>query len=148
MSNSLASVLNLFRNSAKTEREKGTYFEQLVQIYLSNEPKYIDLYKHVWMWEAWRKDWIQKGNQDPGKDTGIDLVAITHLGEYHAIQAKFWNSDRTLYKKDVVHYGGHSFMLTKSIRAISKNRSIQFRSRRFCVWKTRQFYQADYAKIS
>lgn len=28
-------------------------------------------------------------------------MALTHLGEYHAIQAKFWDADRTLYKKDV-----------------------------------------------
>lgn len=97
----LLNLLETFRATAKTEREKGTYFERLVQIYLRNEPKYQDLYQQVWMWEAWRADWIAKGNQDPGKDTGIDLVALTHLGEYHAIQAKFWDSERTLYKKDV-----------------------------------------------
>ncbi len=97
----LLNLLDTFRATAKTEREKGTYFERLVQIYLRNEPKYQDLYQQVWMWEAWRADWIAKGNQDPGKDTGIDLVALTHLGEYHAIQAKFWDSERTLYKKDV-----------------------------------------------
>ncbi|MCB6185089.1 DEAD/DEAH box helicase family protein [Leeia sp. TBRC 13508] len=98
---SLQNLLNTFRTTAKTEREKGTYFERLVQMYLRNEPKYQDLYQQVWMWEEWRADWIAKGNQDPGKDTGIDLVALTHLGEFHAIQAKFWDEDRTLYKKDV-----------------------------------------------
>ncbi len=97
----LQNMLNTFRNTAKTEREKGTYFERLVQIYLRNEPKYQDLYQQAWLWEEWRADWIAQGNQDPGKDTGIDLVALTHLGEYHAIQAKFWDADRTLYKKDV-----------------------------------------------
>lgn len=97
----LQNLLNTFRNTAKTEREKGTYFERLVQIYLRNEPKYQDLYQQAWLWEEWRADWIAQGNQDPGKDTGIDLVALTHLGEYHAIQAKFWDADRTLYKKDV-----------------------------------------------
>lgn len=97
----LNNLFNTFRNTAKTEREKGTYFERLVQIYLRNEPKYQDLYQQVWLWEEWRADWTAQGNQDPGKDTGIDLVALTHLGEYHAIQAKFWDADRTLYKKDV-----------------------------------------------
>lgn len=97
----LLTLLDTFRTTAKTEREKGTYFERLVQIYLRNEPKYQDLYQQVWLWEEWRADWTAQGNQDPGKDTGIDLVALTHLGEYHAIQAKFWDADRTLYKKDV-----------------------------------------------
>ena len=97
----LLTLLDTFRITAKTEREKGTYFERLVQIYLRNEPKYQDLYQQVWLWEEWRADWTAQGNQDPGKDTGIDLVALTHLGEYHAIQAKFWDADRTLYKKDV-----------------------------------------------
>lgn len=97
----LTNLLNTFRTTAKTEREKGTYFENLVQIYLRNEPKYQDLYKTVWLWEEWRTEWVGQGQQDPGKDTGIDLVAVTHLGEYHAIQAKFWDEDRTLYKKDV-----------------------------------------------
>lgn len=97
----LNNLLNKFRATAKTEREKGTYFENLVQIYLRNEPKYLDLYKTIWLWEEWRTEWVRQGRQDPGKDTGIDLVAVTHLGEYHAIQAKFWDDERTLYKKDV-----------------------------------------------
>lgn len=97
----LQNLLNTFRKTAKTEREKGIYFENLVKIYLRNEPKYQDLYKSVWLWEEWRAHWITQGHKDPGIDTGIDLVALTHLGEYHAIQAKFWDEERTLYKKDV-----------------------------------------------
>src|ERR1700692_2833075 len=97
----LTTLLNKFRSTARTEREKGTYFERLVKIYLRNEPKYRDLYQTVWLWEEWRAEWLAKGHKDPGTDTGIDLVAITHLGEHHAIQAKFWDQERTLYKKDV-----------------------------------------------
>lgn len=97
----LSNLLNTFRSTAKTEREKGIYFENLVKLYLRTEPKYQDLYQSVWLWEEWRAEWISQGHQDPGKDTGIDLVALTHLGEYHAIQAKFWDEERTLYKKDV-----------------------------------------------
>lgn len=97
----LSQLLNTFRATAKSEREKGIYFENLVKIYLHSEPKYQDLYQAVWLWEEWRADWKAAGHQDPGTDTGIDLVALTHLGEYHAIQAKFWDEERTLYKKDV-----------------------------------------------
>ena len=42
----LLDLLNTFRTQAKTEREKGIYFEKLVQIYLRNEPRYQDLYKY------------------------------------------------------------------------------------------------------
>lgn len=99
--NSLHTLLNDLRAGSKSEREKGNYFEILVKIYLRNEPKYQDLYSNVWLWAEWREKLIADGQKDPGVDTGIDLVAETNLGEYHAIQAKFWDADRTLYKKDV-----------------------------------------------
>ena len=98
---SLHKLLEELRVGSKSEREKGTYFENLVKIYLRNEPKYCDLYSEVWLWEEWRAKWTADGHQDPGVDTGVDLVAKTNLGEYHAIQAKFWAADRTLYKHDV-----------------------------------------------
>ncbi|MBF0158338.1 MAG: DEAD/DEAH box helicase [Magnetococcales bacterium] len=97
----LLHLLDTFRTIAQTEREKGSYFEQLVQLYLRYEPKYQQLYQSVWLWQAWRDHQIAQGEPDPGNDTGIDLVACTHAGDYHAIQAKFWDRDRVLYKKDV-----------------------------------------------
>lgn len=97
----LSNLLNTFRTTAKSEREKGIYFENLVKMYFRTEPKYQDLYQSVWLWEEWRAEWIAQGHQDPGKDTGIDLVALTNQNEYHAVQAKFWDEERTLYKKDV-----------------------------------------------
>ena len=98
----LTDTLETFRQTAHTEREKGIYFENLAKLYFQNEPRYKDLYSDVWLWEAWRADWIQSGHADPGTDTGIDLVAKTHgTNEYHAIQAKFYDSDSTIYKKQV-----------------------------------------------
>lgn len=35
----LASLLSSFRQAAMTEREKGTYFEDLVLAYLKTEPR-------------------------------------------------------------------------------------------------------------
>jgi predicted helicase len=99
---SLTEILNSFRNDSKTEREKGNYFENLSKLYFLNEPRYKDLYSDVWLWEAWRAEWIKAGHKDPGTDTGIDLVAKTNgTNEYHAIQAKFYDSDSTIYKKQV-----------------------------------------------
>lgn len=98
----LTDTLETFRQTAHTEREKGIYFENLAKLYFQNEPRYKDLYSDVWLWEAWRAEWIQSGHADPGTDTGIDLVAKTHgTNEYHAIQAKFYDSDSTIYKKMV-----------------------------------------------
>ena len=98
----LRDVLDTFRASSQSEREKGNYFENLSKIYFENEPKYKDLYENVWLWEDWRKHWIEQGNSDPGTDTGIDLVARTkQTNEYHAIQAKFYDSETTLYKRHI-----------------------------------------------
>lgn len=95
-------LLTRLRENARTEREKGNYFEQVVKIYFQNEPYFKDLYNQVWLWEDWRQYWIKQGNPDPGADTGIDLVAKTDsANEYHAIQAKFYDADSTLYKGQI-----------------------------------------------
>ena len=44
----LESLLATFRNAAVSEREKGTYFEELILAYLRNEATYKDLYSRVW----------------------------------------------------------------------------------------------------
>jgi predicted helicase len=43
----LNNLLDSFRNAAVTEREKGTYFEELICTYLRNEAIYRDLYSDV-----------------------------------------------------------------------------------------------------
>jgi len=95
-------LLNSFRGVAQSEREKGNNFEGLVKMYLQKEPLYEDLYSQVWLWEEWRQYWRDQGHSDPGTDTGIDLVAQTRcIGNYHAIQAKFYAEDSKLYKHHV-----------------------------------------------
>lgn len=98
----LTDIFDSFRTTSHTEREKGNYFENLAKVYFQNEPRYKDLYSDVWLWQDWRTDWIKAGHNDPGTDTGIDLVAKTNgTEEYHAIQAKFYDSDSKLYKHQV-----------------------------------------------
>lgn len=93
----LQQLLNTYRQTAKTEREKGTYFEELVLCYLRNEASYRDLYSQVWTYA----DWAEEQGIDK-RDTGIDLVAKTSgTGEYHAIQCKLYAEDYTLQKKDI-----------------------------------------------
>jgi predicted helicase len=93
----LTILLNSFRTAAVTEREKGTYFEELIVCYLRNEATYRDLYSDVWTYGNWAK---QQGLD--GRDTGIDLVAKTSgTGEYHAIQCKLYAEDYRLQKGDI-----------------------------------------------
>lgn len=76
----LSQLLDTYRNQSVTEREKGTYFEELIVCYLWTEPSYADLYDQVWTYKAWA---TEEGYV--AKDPGIDLVAKTQgTGEYHA----------------------------------------------------------------
>jgi len=94
---SLQKLLDSYRQAAATEREKGTYFEELILCYLRNEATYRDLYSDVWTYS----DWAKLQGLD-GRDTGIDLVAKTSgTGEYHAIQCKLYAEDYRLQKGDI-----------------------------------------------
>ena len=93
----LSRLLDTFRAAAASEREKGTYFEELICVYLRNEATYRDLYDQVWTYA----DWAKEQGLD-GRDTGIDLVARTQgTGEYHAIQCKLYAEDYRVQKKDI-----------------------------------------------
>ena len=93
----LEKLLDAYRNAAVTEREKGTYFEELTICYLRNEATYKDLYSDVWTYAEWAE--IQGLDK---QDTGIDLVAKTRgTDEFHAIQCKLYAEDHTLQKSDI-----------------------------------------------
>ncbi|OQS35921.1 DEAD/DEAH box helicase [Chromobacterium haemolyticum] len=94
----LQNLFASFRNTAVTEREKGTYFEELIICYLKNEATYRDLYSDVWTFAEWAEQYGHGWNK---KDTGIDLVARTTEGEYHAIQCKFYADDYKVQKSDI-----------------------------------------------
>ena len=93
----LSSLLTSFRQAAVSEREKGTYFEELILAYLRNEATYRDLYRQVWTWADWAP-----AHGFTAKDDGIDLVAEeAGTGAIHAIQCKFYDPDYKLQKKDI-----------------------------------------------
>lgn len=93
----LTDLLNTYRHAAVSEREKGTYFEELIVCYLRNEATYRDLYSDVWTYGQWAElNGLSK------KDAGIDLVAKTQgTGEIHAIQCKLYAEDYKLQKGDI-----------------------------------------------
>lgn len=97
MTAALIRLLDTYREAAASEREKGSYFEELILAYLRTEPSYADLYAEVWTYA----DWARIQGQD-ARDTGIDLVARTRgTNEFHAIQCKLYASDYKLQKKDI-----------------------------------------------
>jgi len=90
------SVLTKYRTISFSERDKGDRFERLMQAYFKTDPQYAHQLKHVWLWNEFvgRKDL-------GGSDTGIDLVALTHDGEYWAIQCKCFDASATIDKAAV-----------------------------------------------
>lgn len=88
-------VLDKFRRTSFTEKEKGTRFERLMKRWLLSDPRFNTL-KYVWMWEEFpgRKDF-------GGSDIGIDLVAKTEDGDYWAIQCKCYQASATIDKPAV-----------------------------------------------
>ena len=93
----LSDILDSYRSASHSEREKGTYFEELIRTYLRHEPTYQDLYAEVLTYA----DWAKREGKD-GRDAGIDLVAITRgTGEVHAIQCKLYAEDYKVQKKDI-----------------------------------------------
>ena len=90
-------ILRSYRKAAKTEREKGTYFERLTMAYLINDPVQSQQYSEVRAFADWAKD-----NGLPGNDIGIDLVAkLADEDGYAAIQCKFHAPDHSIQRRDV-----------------------------------------------
>lgn len=92
----LQNLLHSLRESSKSEREKGTYFEELCVNYFRNEPIYKALYRQVQTFGQWAASQGLDKN-----DAGIDLVATTFTGEHHAIQCKFYAEDYRVQKSDI-----------------------------------------------
>lgn len=81
--------------SSKIQRDKGTLFEKIAQIYFKNEPTYKNLFSDVWLLNE-----VPEEYAIPKKDTGVDLVARNEAtGELTAIQAKFY--DNKIYKRHI-----------------------------------------------
>ncbi|WP_250482840.1 DEAD/DEAH box helicase [Caballeronia sp. GaOx3] len=92
----LENLLDSFRTAAASEKEKGTYFEELILCYLRNEATYRDLYSEVWTYGDWAAlQGLKK------QDAGIDLVAKTATGEVHAVQCKLYAADYKVQKSDI-----------------------------------------------
>ena len=88
------SVLNYIRENARSERQKGDYFERLMQKYFTEDPDYKDQFSEVYLW----KEWAQLRTDFDGTDIGVDLVAQKHDGDFCAIQCKCYAPDTRISK--------------------------------------------------
>ncbi len=93
MPQSFAQILDTIRQQATSEQDKGAKFESLMLRYLQTDRLYANLFKKVWLWA----DFPAK-NDLGGKDTGIDLVALTQGGDYWAVQCKCYDEATTIDK--------------------------------------------------
>lgn len=105
-------LLERYRSSELSERDKSTKFERLMKNFLRTYPAYRGKFSDVWLW-----------NEFPFRDElgtvdlGIDLVAKTVDGDFWAVQCKFY-ADTTPISKAAVDtfiatsgrtFGGKSF---------------------------------------
>lgn len=93
----LRNLLDSYRDAARTERDKGTYFERLAAAYLTHDPVQLQQYEAVQTYKKWSSlhGW-------DGRDTGIDLVAKLRGEEgFAAIQCKFYGPKHRIRKEDI-----------------------------------------------
>lgn len=93
----LMELLAELRDAARSEREKGTYFERIAKAYLTADPLQVEEYEKVWSWAEWASE-----NGWDGRDVGIDLVArLRNEDGYAAIQAKFYAPGTRIQKHHI-----------------------------------------------
>ncbi|MDA7982654.1 MAG: DEAD/DEAH box helicase family protein [Alphaproteobacteria bacterium] len=111
-------ILDELREDARHPTSKGFSFEDLTVAYLRKEPQYAELFSDVWLWDEW------PDNGDVS-DYGIDIVARERVsGDYWAIQCKFFDSVRTLYKGDL-----DSFIATSGVTFATREGKFRFARR-------------------
>ncbi|MFW2588136.1 DEAD/DEAH box helicase [Sagittula sp. SSi028] len=93
----LQDILEEYRASARTEREKGDYFERLIRVFMENDDTQRQYYSKVEPFADWAasRGWSNT-------DTGIDLVGTLSDGSgFAAIQCKFYAPNQTIQKPDI-----------------------------------------------
>ncbi|MGE3335529.1 MAG: DEAD/DEAH box helicase [Rhodospirillaceae bacterium] len=89
--------MNSYRDAARTERDKGTYFERLTVAFLTHDPIQSQQYAEVLPF----REWASQHGWD-GRDTGIDLVAkLREEDGFAAIQCKFYDPKHRIRKEDI-----------------------------------------------
>ncbi|KXO72939.1 MULTISPECIES: restriction endonuclease [Brucella] len=84
MSSALKELFDRYRTGSKSEREKGTYFENLAKVFFENDPQYAQRFDKVWTYAEFASE-----RSISGQDNGIDLVAgVRDDGGFCTIQCQ------------------------------------------------------------
>lgn len=94
-------MLTHIRELTPTVRDQGTSFERLMIQYFSTEAFYRSFYDEVLPYADWVTRYGAQAGIERRTDTGIDLVAITKDGRFHAIQCKNYAPDYCVKKSDI-----------------------------------------------
>lgn len=93
----LRQLLAQFRETSRTEREKGTYFERLAVAFIKNDPGMSQEYEDACLFSDWAKT-----HGLSAADIGIDAVAkIRGEDAFCAVQCKFFAEGYRIQKKDI-----------------------------------------------
>jgi predicted helicase len=110
---SFENIIQKYRDTSFSERDKGYRFERLMQSFLKTYPLYGSEFTDVWLWKEF------PSNKDFGageKDLGVDLVTRTKYGDYWAVQCKCYQEDAAIDKPKVDTFlstSGKSFYDTR-----------------------------------
>lgn len=94
----LRNLLEKYRNTARSEREKGTYFEKLVKVWLETAQSQREQFSRVLTWAEFAREY-----DHDARDTGIDLVAqlAGSSDDWCAVQCKFYAAGYRIQKADI-----------------------------------------------
>ena len=108
MSHAAVPNTSSFENLLAQLGDSGRDFERIAKWFLEHDPDYAAQLRRVWLWKDWPGRW--------GIDKGIDLIAETHDGALIAIQAKHYDEQHWISKRDIDTF------LSESGRAAIKER--------------------------
>src|SRR5690606_26608383 len=90
-----------FREQTLTVRDQGTSFEKLIIRFFQTEPFYKSRYIEILTYADWVECYGAQAGITRKADTGIDLVAISNDGQFHAIQCKNYAPSYRIQKSDI-----------------------------------------------
>lgn len=103
------------RAATVPEGVRGTAFEHVVHHYLRFAPAYRTKLAEIWFHHEVPGDLRARLNFPP-RDEGIDLLALTHTGEFWGIQAKYRrDADATLTHRELSTFTSLAFAVCREI---------------------------------
>lgn len=91
-----AGILERISMASSSEVEKGRKFEEIVKVYLENDPIQKQNIERVWCFADWARE-----NGHVGVDKGTDLIALRTDGELAGVQCKFRTENGNVTKSEI-----------------------------------------------